>query len=590
MKKIEAPFQAGKLLKDLPIRQKLVLSFLCLIIFPVTMIGFFSFYTSSGLINHNTEQYTMDILMETGENINVKLREVERLSFQIISSSQIQDALKISNKGIEDEYEKIDVERTIDNQLKGFLSPDMEVAAIQIISLSGVEYYVNPGSMSFHVNEADKAILNSGRGSAYWFDTDPSTQTIAMGRVINKLSDQERLGYVFIYLRESSIYNVYRKTGIFKNGEFLIINKAGGIISYKDKSMLDSGLEAVAPGLTPDGLRDGFDTAIVNGKRYFTVVRTISPNSWKIVSLIPTAEYERDIVNLKNWILFICISCCLLALLIAVGISGSITRPLRRLSAMMEKVGKGDFNVSLSYESKDEIGTLSSYFDRMVVQVQRLIQEVYQEQYLKQKAELKSLRMQINPHFLYNTLESINWMSRIKGTPEIGDMVKALGDLMRVSIGGDDFISVDEEMRNINNYLMIQKFRYGDRFQVVTDISGDILAVKIPKLILQPIVENAIVHGLEEKVGNGKIVISGAREGGKVLIRVDDDGVGMNEAQAASILVDEEKDRQPDGHAHIGLINVDRRVKLYYGNEYGISVTSVPGQGTSVKISLPVQN
>lgn len=576
-------------LKNLPIREKLLFSFLCLIIFPVSLMGFFSFYTSSGLINNNTEQYTKDILMETGENINARLREVERLSFQIISSIPIQGALKTSNKGIEDEYEKIDIEKTIDNQLKGFLSPDMNIAAIQIISLCGVEYYVNPASMAFHVSDSDKEILNSGKGSVHWFDTDPDSQTIAVGRVINRLSDQERLGYVFVYLRESSIYNIYRKTELFKNGELIIVNKDGRIISYRDKGMLYSGIDEAAPGLSEDGLKDGFTTSKVNGKRYYTVVRTIGSNSWKIVSLIPTLEYEKDIQSLRGLILLVCISCCFLALLISVGISGGISRPLRRLSAMMEKVGKGNFDVSFSYESKDEIGTLTSYFNRMVVQVQKLVQEVYQEQYLKQKAELKSLRMQINPHFLYNTLESINWMSRIKGVPEIGDMVKALGDLMRVSINGDDFISVEEEMRNINNYLMLQKFRYGDRFQVVMDISEDILNVKIPKLILQPIVENAIVHGLEEKVGNGKIVITGAVEDGKVSIRVDDDGVGMNEDRTAAILVDGERVRQPEEHTHIGLINVDRRIKLYYGQEYGISITSAPGHGTGVRISFPIE-
>lgn len=553
------------------------------------MMGFFSFYTSGGLINRNTEKYTKDILMETGENINVRLREVERLSFQIISSIPIQDALKTSNKGIKDEYERINIEQTIDNQLKGFLSTDMDIAAIQIITLSGVEYYVNPASMSFHVNDSDKAVLNTGKGSAHWFDTDPSSQTIAVGRVINKLSDQERLGYVFVYLRESSIYNIYRKTEIFKNGEFIIINKANRIISYRDKSLLFSGMGEVAPGLEVDGLKDGFTTSKVGGKRYYTAIRTIGANSWRIISLIPTVEYEKDILSLRGLILFVCISCCFLAILISVLISGSITRPLRRLSAMMEIVGKGNFNVSLSYESKDEIGVLSSYFNRMVAQVQKLVQEVYQEQYLKQKAELKSLRMQINPHFLYNTLESINWMSRIKGVPEVGNMVKALGDLMRVSISGDDFISVEEEMRSINNYLMLQKFRYGDRFEVVMDISDDILNIKIPKLILQPIVENAIVHGLEEKVGNGRIVISGLVDDGNLSISIDDDGVGMDDAQAGSILIEDEKVRQPDGHTHIGLINVDRRLKLYYGLEFGISIKSSPGQGTSVKISLPIE-
>src|SRR5690606_22295916 len=137
------------------------------------------------------------------------------------------------------------------------------------------------------------------------------------------------------------------------------------------------------------------------------------------------------------------------------------SRPLRNLSAMMRKVGKGDFDVSIPTYSNDEVGVLSSHFNKMVSQVQKLIQEVYQEQYLKQRAELKSLRAQINPHFLYNTLQSITWMARTRNVPEIGDMVKAPGDLMRANISGHDFVTQNDEIQNITNSLKIQIFRYG---------------------------------------------------------------------------------------------------------------------------------
>src|SRR5690606_4767800 len=238
-------------------------------------------------------------------------------------------------------------------------------------------------------------------------------------------------------------------------------------------------------------------------------------------------QYEEDIIMLRYWILGVCAVCCMMSLLLSLRISDSISRPLRNLSEMMRKVGKGNFDVSIPSYSNDEVGVLSEHFNKMVSQVQKLIQEVYQEQYLKQKAELKSLRAQINPHFLYNTLESINWMARIRNVPEIGDMVKALGDLMRASISGDDFITLNDAITNITNYLKIQTFRYGDRLGVCIDISPDIGRIVVPKLILQPIVENSIVHGLEEKLEDGHIDISGMLENGDVVISIRDDGVGM---------------------------------------------------------------
>lgn len=594
MKKIIMPTFIKVLIKDMPIRNKLLSAFLFLIILPVMMIGFFSFYSSKGILKQKTEQYANDILMETGENVDVKLREIERLSFQIVSSMPIQQALKKANKGLSDEYEKIDVERTIDTQLQGFLSPDMDIAAIRIISLKDIAYYVNPGSLGFSGFAAEKETLIKGNGSAMWFKTDLLSGTIAVGRVINSIIDQERVGFVFIYLRESSLYNIYKKTELFKNGDFFIIDKDGAIISYKDKNLLDSFISNVAEGITTDSLKDNFITTRVYSRMYYIASRAINKGMWKIIAIIPTEQYEEDIIRLRSWTIFICASCCMFALLISLGLSGSISMPLRKLSAMMEKVGKGDFNVSISYESKDEVGILSGHFNKMVVQVQKLIQEVYQEQYLKQKAELKSLRMQINPHFLYNTLESINWMARIKGVPEIGDMVKALGDLMRASISGDDFIPVKDEISNIVNYLKIQKFRYGDRFEAYINIGANIEQLIMPKLILQPIVENAIVHGLEEKYGNGRIEITGTLEDGQVIITITDSGVGMVEKKAADILSGpednshKEMESSNDGHTHIGLINVDRRIKLYYGQQYGITIISSPGKGTSVKAVFPL--
>jgi len=276
-----------------------------------------------------------------------------------------------------------------------------------------------------------------------------------------------------------------------------------------------------------------------------------------------------------------------MSIVLSVVISKGISKPVRDLSERMHEVGEGNFNVYIDYDSNDEIGVLSRHFNEMVSQVRQLIKKVYQEELLKQKAELKSLRMQINPHFLYNTLESINWMARMHGVPEIGKMVKALGDLMRASIGGEDFISVREEIRNIENYLTIQKFRYGDKIEAETDIAHEILDAKIPKLILQPVVENAIVHGIENKIGNGKIIIQGFFENGTIILQVKDNGIGMDEEVSSGILSENHEPENGEKHTHIGLKNVDRRIKMYYGEKYGVNIQSRKGYGTCVRITFP---
>ena len=159
---------------------------------------------------------------------------------------------------------------------------------------------------------------------------------------------------------------------------------------------------------------------------------------------------------------------------------------------------------------------------------------------------------------------------------------------MRSSISGEDFVTVEEEIRNIGNYLTIQKFRYGEKVTVNFEIDPAILRVKVPKLILQPVVENAIAHGIEKKVGNGGIVISGTNLADKIQLRVEDNGIGMEEELASSILTDNDLNK-PDGHTHIGLKNIDRRIRMYYGEETPITITSKPGKGTTVTICIPKQ-
>ncbi len=572
---------------DLPIRTKLILSFLTLIILPIVLIGFFSYYRSQDLLKEKTELYAKDILLETGKNIEIKLREAERISFQIISSTEIQKLLSKANKGYKTEYERIAAVKTMDTNLKELMNSDSDLKAIRVISNTGLVYSVEPPFTYFRVTVPDKRTLEEKGGSVYWFDTDPSTQSIAVGRVINNVTSMKKMAYEFIYLKESSLYDVYNKTELFKNGEFFIINGKNQIISHKDKSILSKSIELPVFN-NPGSLSDNFISTKMEGRNCYITYHKIEGTSWKLICIIPAVEYEKDIIWMRSWTLLICISSCFFAMMLALYLSDSISKPIRKLKEKMKKVGKGDFTVTNSYESKNELGVLDNNFNNMVIQVQQLIQKVYEEQLLLQKAELKSLRMQINPHFLYNTLESINWMSRAKGVPEIGKMVKALGDLMRTSISGDDFVEVEEEINNISNYLTIQKFRYGDKFDVVISIEPEILKVKVPKLIIQPIVENSIVHGIEDKDGNGRIEITGINDDGKAVIQVRDNGVGITESLVASLLSEKKLTDHEEDHVKIGLRNVDRRIKLYYGDGYGLHIESSPEWGTNVKIILPL--
>ncbi len=572
--------------KDLPVQRKLFLSFLLLIIVPVVLIGIFTFMRSSELVKNKTQQYSKNILYDTANNIENKLRSIEQISFQVISNSVIQNALNKANGELDNEYDKISTQKMIEYQLKSLINSNFDIAAIQVLANSGIAVYVNPGSVTMDVTDEERLILQYGYGSVHWFDTNPQNKTVMMGRTINSTSNMESLGFVIIYLRESSIYRIINNADQIENSEYMIVNNQGAILSYQDKTQIGKQNEFSTALLNNLALKETFNTISANDKRYYTISKDIDGTTWRLASFIQAVEYEKDIIILRGWIIVICASCCLLSLIFSILLSNTISRPVRDLSKMMVKVGDGDFAVSSNYESKDEIGILSKQFNKMVNRVQQLIDEVYKEQLLKQKTELKFLRMQINPHFLYNTLESINWLARIKGVPEVGKMVKALGDLMRASISGDDLVSIDEEIKNINNYLMIQRLRYGEKINTEINIEPHISSFIIPKLTLQPIVENAIVHGIEGKEGNGNIIITANKIGDKVVICVNDDGVGMESTVAEQIL-EQDFEKEKGDATHIGLKNVDRRIKMYYGKEYGLKILSAPGEGTTIQMLFP---
>jgi len=219
----------------------------------------------------------------------------------------------------------------------------------------------------------------------------------------------------------------------------------------------------------------------------------------------------------------------------------------------------------------------------MAENINQLIGTVYQEQLMKREAELKSLRMQINPHFLYNTLETINWMARTGGNVDVGIMAKSLGDLMRATIDGRDTVRLCEEIASLNHYLLIQKYRYGDKFDVVLEIPKNTAKLYVPKLILQPLVENAIYHGVEPAFSHGEIRVDASLELAGLCIVVSDTGVGMGNE-----MIDQIMHGNDDGESSIGLRNVIKRIRTLYGEPYGLTITSEIGEGTAIRILLPI--
>lgn len=316
----------------------------------------------------------------------------------------------------------------------------------------------------------------------------------------------------------------------------------------------------------------------------------LSPyTGWRTVGVFSMDEVMSS-VNTIVYILFTCVIISLvLVVIVSFKFSRTLTNPIFKLKRLMKQAESGDLTVRFNFEHNDEIGELGQSFNHMIARIDQLIQMVYVEQENKRTAEMKSLQEQIKPHFLYNTLDTISWMARDYDAEDIVRLVDALTNMFRIGLShGKDIITVKEEITHVSNYLYIQKIRYKDKLNYVIHVDESLYAIEVPKLILQPLVENAIYHGVKAKRGGGTITITGVPEGENLVFTVQDNGAGMPQEKVEELNRRMSERSVLDEQKSFGLFYIRERIQLCYGKGYGVHVESTLGEGTRVTITLPL--
>ena len=316
----------------------------------------------------------------------------------------------------------------------------------------------------------------------------------------------------------------------------------------------------------------------------------LSPyTGWRTVGVFSMDEVMSS-VNPIVYILFTCVIISLvLVVIVSFKFSRTLTNPIFKLKRLMKQAESGDLTVRFNFQHNDEIGELGQSFNHMIARIDQLIQMVYVEQENKRTAEMKSLQEQIKPHFLYNTLDTISWMARDYDAEDIVRLVDALTNMFRIGLShGKDIITVKEEITHVSNYLYIQKIRYKDKLNYVIHVDESLYAIEVPKLILQPLVENAIYHGVKAKRGGGTITITGVPEGENLVFTVQDNGAGMPQEKVEELNRRMSERSVLDEKKSFGLFYIRERIQLCYGKGYGVHVESTLGEGTRVTITLPL--
>ncbi len=385
---------------------------------------------------------------------------------------------------------------------------------------------------------------------------------------------------VFMDIRFSKITHYVDDVGIGQHGYCFIEDTDGNLVYHPQQQLIYSGLKEE---MTKEihSLSDGSHTR----SNVIYTIRTLENCNWRIVGVSYVDELITGRVeNMMRICGILLLLVFLTAILIGILFSRMFAKPANRLTKAMGEFEKDAENFQfVPVQGTREISYLSSSFGHMVVRIQQLMEQVREEEISLRKTELNALQSQINPHFLYNTLDSIAWMCEEERTKEAVEMVNALARLFRISISkGHELITLEKELQHAQSYLKIQNYRYKNQFTYEFDVDKSCLSYLCNKITLQPIIENAIYHGIDRMVDEGRIEIKILEEEDAILMVVTDNGVGMSREQCAEILHREAGDR-----TGIGIKNVNDRIQIYFGEEYGLHITSELDVGTTVEIRIP---
>lgn len=364
----------------------------------------------------------------------------------------------------------------------------------------------------------------------------------------------------------------------------LIADDKNNVVASPDASLLHKNLssEPYFAQLGSLSGRSGSFEESIERETMLVSYQKIDALNWTIVSISPISDLNGKLVAIRRVMYLVMAVCMVLAFLIALVLSNNITSPIRKFIKSMSFAEEGNFDLVIHYKRKDEFTYLFSQYNKMIKQIKELINKLYISEVRKKEAELKALQAQINPHFLYNTLDSINWIALRHRVPEISRMVTSLSDFFRYSLSkGRTIIPIEDEFKQVESYLTIQKIRFNERLEYSIEVEPKVYGHYSVKLILQPLVENSLVHGIEKRRGNGMITIRARTEEDWIVIEISDNGIGADIAELNGMLLSDSNSNS------FGLKNVNQRIKQVFGPASGLQYRLHEGPGVTATVRFP---
>lgn len=585
-------------INDLPIRYKIIA--LLLIISIVPSIGFGSLISLAvdKIIEKQVTEYTLQLIGQANKSLESYVENMQDISYFISMNPEVIDFLrKDENQETVNQYE-------IEQFLQAFTTVNPEIAGILLIDNKGnyISNELYPRNIHSLIEEGwyREAMENNGIFKVIGHPADRSVKShvnytnneIVSG--VRAIMDPERqtvMGVILIDLKLRVISGVIEDVRLGKTGYLMVIDDEGEVIYSPQDSLVNK----IKTGWFENGSSGSF-TKMIDGENMQFIYRKSPFSKWTTIGVFPTNESATEVQQINFYLISFLFIVGAFGIGASYYLSYSMTRPINQLNSFMNQVESGDLLIRYKGNRADEIGRLGRSFNTMLNKINNLISLIEIHGRQKREAEIQTLQSHIKPHFLYNTLDTINWMARKKGALDVAEVVESLSQLFRIGLSkGKDIIPLEKEIEHIESYLKIQKARYKDKLNYSISIDSKLNHISVIKLVLQPIVENAIYHGIKERRGPGHISIIGKEQAGNLVLNVEDDGVGIPEERLAMLnenlainfnSLEETKGKTTIGY---GVMNVQARIKLTYGDPFGLYIESVQGKGTSVKILLPLK-
>ena len=550
-------------------------------------------YTKKTVLENSTD-YTSRLVRQVNRDIDSYIDYMENISSMIIQGGDVQKYLFMDMPKADEQ----EAYSRIVTQFNTVVETRQDISNIAVVTPER-DYIINNGMDALNENvslqdvgwykealEGEGRILTSSHVQHVIRNNYKWVVTLSKGIKNPKTGKNEAV--FFIDLNYKLLKDLCENNSLATNSYVFIMDGSGKIIYHPKQQLLYNGLTKER---TEEVLACGYDGYFItdedgteDGKLY--TVSVSDKTGWRVVGVADISELMKNKKETEYLYMLTAAALLCVAMLLAIFFATAITKPIKELKDSMKEVEKGNFeNTDVVVGQGSEIDSLGNSFNLMTARIRQLMEQNIYEQEEKRKSEMKALRSQINPHFLYNTLDSIIWMAEGGKNREVVRMTSALARLLRQSISNDnERIPLEKEVDYAGSYLTIQKMRYKDKLEYEIEVAEDIRKEEIINLILQPLVENAIYHGIKYKGSKGLIRIGGYGEADRIILKVIDNGIGMDESTLQGIF---DKSKAGEGKNGVGVYNVQTRIRLYYGADYGLHFESTLGEGTTATISIP---